>query len=189
MRYDSSEPLDKKLSNYPFRLGPGQPLSAVLDQLKGAQIELKFGAETVRGAILSGRVLPSRADEKKPESEQLSLLLDNGELRNIDLAAAGSIRLLDSTLQSQFKEYLADLVGARSKEKRSVYIDSTGTQARQIVAQYMIPMPVWKSSYRLIWEPTGEPTLEGWAIVDNTTGEDWTNVQLSLVSGDRKSVV
>ena len=25
--------------------------------------------------------------------------------------------------------------------------------------------------------------LEGWAIVDNTTGEDWTNVQLSLVSG------
>ena len=25
--------------------------------------------------------------------------------------------------------------------------------------------------------------LEGWAIVDNTTGEDWTKVQLSLVSG------
>ena len=28
-----------------------------------------------------------------------------------------------------------------------------------------------------------QPTLEGWAIVDNTTGEDWTNVRLSLVSG------
>ena len=25
--------------------------------------------------------------------------------------------------------------------------------------------------------------LEGWAIVDNTTGEDWTNVKISLVSG------
>jgi hypothetical protein len=25
--------------------------------------------------------------------------------------------------------------------------------------------------------------LEGWAIVDNTTGEDWSNVRLSLVSG------
>lgn len=181
LRYDSSEPLERKLAAYPFRLGPGQPLSAVLDQLKGAVIELKFGSETIRGAILSGRVIPR--EEKKPESEQISLLLDSGEMRIFDLVAATNIRLLDPSLQAQFKEYLADLVGARSKEKRSVYIDSTGAKNRQIIAKYMIPMPVWKSSYRLIWEPSGEPTIEGWAIVDNTTGEDWSNVQLSLVSG------
>src|SRR5437868_5671030 len=30
---------------------------------------------------------------------------------------------------------------------------------------------------------SAQPTLEGGAIVDNTTGEDWTNVQLALVSG------
>ena len=47
----------------------------------------------------------------------------------------------------------------------------------------MIPTSVWKSSYRLIFGEKGQPTLEGWAIVDNTTGEDWTKVQLSLVSG------
>ena len=46
----------------------------------------------------------------------------------------------------------------------------------------MIPSPVWKSSYRLIFGDK-EPMLEGWAIVDNTTGEDWTKVKLSLVSG------
>ena len=96
LRYDSSEPLEKKLAEYPFRLGPGQPLSAVLDQLKGAIVELKFGAETVRGAILSGRVLPR--DERRPESEQLLLLLDSGEMRNFDLASAASIRLLDPAL-------------------------------------------------------------------------------------------
>ena len=181
LRYDSSEPLEKKLAEYPFRLGAGQPLSAVLDQLKGALIELRYGAETVRGAILSGRVIPR--DERRPESEQLALLLDTGEMRNFDLAAAASIRLLDPTLQTQFQNYLTALVSARSKDKRSVYIDSTGTQARELIADYMIPMPVWKSSYRLIWGTGAEPMLEGWAIVDNTTGEDWSNVQLSLVSG------
>ena len=31
-----------------------------------------------------------------------------------------------------------------------MYIDSTGSRAREVVASYMIPMPVWKSSYRLI---------------------------------------
>ncbi len=44
-------------------------------------------------------------------------------------------------------------------------------------------MPVWKSSYRLIFGPGGAATFEGWAIVDNVTGEDWTNVRLSVVSG------
>ncbi|MBI3896170.1 MAG: hypothetical protein HY313_09590 [Acidobacteria bacterium] len=191
LRYDSSEPLEKKLSEYPFRLGPAQPLSAVLDQLKGALIELRYGTETVRGAILSGRAVlsggaalgPGAVMRGEERSEQLLLLLDSGEMRNFDLAAASNIRLLDSALQTQFKDYLAALVSARSKDKRSVYIDSTGTQARQLIADYMIPMPVWKSSYRLIWGAMGDPTLEGWAIVDNTTGEDWSNVQLALVSG------
>ena len=54
---------------------------------------------------------------------------------------------------------------------------------RDVTASYMIPAPVWKSSYRLIFGATGQPMLEGWAIVDNTTGEDWTKVQFSLVSG------
>ena len=64
-----------------------------------------------------------------------------------------------------------------------MYIDSTDAKEREVVASYMIPAPVWKSSYRLIFGASGQPVLEGWAIVDNTTGEDWTKVQLSLVSG------
>ena len=152
LRYDSSEPLEKKLAEYPFHLGERQPLSAVLDQLKGATIELRYGADTVRGAILSARVIPR--EENRPESEQVSLLLESGELRNFDLGSAASIRLVDPVLQTQFQAYLAALVSSRSKDKRSVYIDSTGTQARELIADYMIPMPVWKSSYRLIWAGT-----------------------------------
>jgi hypothetical protein len=34
-----------------------------------------------------------------------------------------------------------------------------------------------------LFAPQGEPTLEGWAIVDNTSGDDWNNVRLSVVSG------
>jgi hypothetical protein len=47
----------------------------------------------------------------------------------------------------------------------------------------MVPTPIWKSSYRLIFGERSDPTLEGWAILDNTTGEDWNNVRLVLVSG------
>lgn len=40
LRYDSSIPLDRKLTEFPFRIENGQPLSAVIDQLKGARIEM-----------------------------------------------------------------------------------------------------------------------------------------------------
>jgi len=181
LRYDSMDPLSHKLAEFPFQIGGSQPLSAMLDQLKGSRLELKLGSETVAGLIVTGRMV--EGSDKQSEREQLTLLLDNGDLRTVDLAAASAVHFTDQKLQEQFKDYLAALADSRSKDKRSVYIDSTGTAARDIVAQYTIPEPVWKSSYRLIFAAAGQPTLEGWAIVDNMTNEDWTNIRLSLVSG------
>jgi hypothetical protein len=181
LRYDSMDPLSHKLAEFPFQIGADQPLSGMLGQLKGARLELKFGNETVAGAIVNGRVIAG--SDKQPEREQLTLMLDSGELRTVDLNAATGIRFSDPQLQQQFKDYLGAVAAARSKDKRSVYIDSTDAKEREVVASYMVPSPVWKSSYRLIFGASGQPVLEGWAIVDNTTGEDWTKVQLSLVSG------
>jgi hypothetical protein len=181
LRYDSMDPLSHKLAEFPFQIEGGQSLAAMFDQLKGARVELKLGTDTVAGAIVTGRVVAGT--DKQSEREFLTLMLDSGEMRTVDLSAASGIRFPEAKLQTQFKDYLAAVSAARSKDKRSVYIDSSDAKERQLVASYMIPAAVWKSSYRLIFGEKGQPTLEGWAIVDNTTGEDWTKVQLSLVSG------
>jgi hypothetical protein len=181
LRYDSSEPLDKKLADFPFKIDGQASLALFLDQMRGAKVELKYGAETISGTVVSGRIV--RSDDKQPEREQLVAMLDSGELRTLDLAAASSIRFADSKLQLQLRDYLAVVNQSRSTDKRSIYIDSSDAKERQIAAGYMLPTPVWKSSYRLIFNEKSEPTLEGWAIVDNTTGEDWTNVRLAVVSG------
>ena len=180
LRYDSSVPLEEKLQEFPFRIENGQPLTAVIDQLKGARLEMEFGPQKVTGAIVSARLIPG--DKERAEREQLTLLMDTGELRNVDLAAASAIRFTDTKLQLQFRDYLAALTGARSKDRRSLYIDSTDSKARDVRAEYILPMPAWKSSYRLLLDDANT-MLEGWAIVDNTTGEDWTKVKMSLVSG------
>jgi hypothetical protein len=181
LRYDSSEPLDQKLAAFPFKIDGQASLALFLDQMKGAKVDLKYGSETVTGTVVSGRVV--KGDDKQPEREQLVALLDSGELRTLDLAAAGSIRFGDPKLQAQLRDYLTVVNQSRSTDKRSIYIDSSDAKERQLAASYMIPTPVWKSSYRLIFTDKGEPTLEGWAIIDNTTGEDWTNVRLAVVSG------
>jgi len=181
LRYDSMDPLSHKLAEFPFQIEGGASLAAMFDQLKGSRVELKLGSDTVAGAIVSGRVVAGT--DKQSERQYLTLMLDSGEMRTIDLDAATGIRFPDAKLQGQFKDYLGALAAARSKDKRSVYIDSSDAKERTVVASYMIPAAVWKSSYRLIFGDKGQPVLEGWAIVDNTTGEDWTKVQLSLVSG------
>ena len=179
LRYDSMDPLSHRLADFPFRIGDGG-MPGMLNQLKGARIELKFGNETVAGAIVTARTIPG--SDKSPERDQLNLMLDSGEFRTVDLGAAAAIRFTDPKVQRQFKDYLAALDASRSKDKRSVYIDSTDARERDVVATYVVPAPVWKSSYRLILADK-TPVLEGWAMVDNTTGEDWTKVGLSLVSG------
>jgi hypothetical protein len=180
LRYDAADPLGHKLAEFPFEIGDSG-LPGLLDRLRGARVELKLGNETLAGAIVNARSIPG--GDKQAERDQLNLLLDSGELRTVDLNAVSGLRFSDRKLQQQFKDYLGAIAEARSKDKRSVYIDSTDSKEREVTASYMIPSPVWKSSYRLIFGATGQPVLEGWAIVDNMTGEDWTKVQLSLVSG------
>lgn len=185
VRYDASEPLEKRLEDFPFAVGDELSLAAFLDRMKGARIELKVGAETLAGAVVSARLI--KTADKTPEREIAVLMMDSGELRTFDLASASTVKFSDPKLQGLLKDYLAVLGQAHSKDRRSIYIDSPGSGAHELFARYMTPAAVWKSSYRLLFgdkEPgQTEPTLEGWAIVDNTTGEDWTNVRLSVVSG------
>ncbi len=187
VRYDASESLEKRLENFPFAVGDELSMAAFLDQMKGARIELKVGAETVAGAIVSARTIKSTDKDKTAEREIAVLMMDSGELRTFDLASATTVKFSDPKLQGLLKDYLAVLGQAHSKDRRSIYIDSPGGGARELFARYMTPAAVWKSSYRLLFgdKPPDqtEPTLEGWAIVDNTSGDDWTNVRLSVVSG------
>jgi len=186
VRYDSSDPLEKRLADFPFQLGAGASLAAFLDQMKGARIELKLGAGDAAGTIISARVVQ---ETDKSQREVLVLLMDSGDIRSFDLGAASAVRLSDPKLQSQLTAYLTVLNQSHARDRRSVYIDAVGSGTRKLSASYMTPAAVWKSSYRLMFGAAGEPTLEGWAIVDNTSGDDWNNVRLAVVSGKPVSFI
>src|SRR5580704_8425673 len=69
LRYDSSQPLEQKLADFPFKIGGQASLALFLDQMKGAKVELKYGAETISGTVVSGRVI--KGDDKQAEREQM----------------------------------------------------------------------------------------------------------------------
>jgi hypothetical protein len=184
LRYELNEPVTKRLAELPLSLQPQQAVALLLDQLKGARAEFRAGGQNVTGSIVSGRLA---ALPQQGQRQEVTLLLDSGELRILDLDSVTAIKLLDPALQRQLMEALSLHSQARSREKRVVLIEDEG--AKRLTARYLVPAAVWKSAYRLIFPETGDPTLEGWAIVDNSSGEDWTNVDLTVVSGRPVSFV
>ena len=80
----------------------------------------------------------------------------------------------------------------RDQDVRRLTIATSGTGDRDLFVSYVSEVPVWKATYRLVLPAPGEtrrPLLQGWAIVDNTVGEDWENVELSLVAGAPQSFI
>ena len=187
IRYELDESLEKKLADAGLRLEPGQPLAVLLDQWKGARVEMNYGGAVVKGTILSGRL--AAAGQDQGQRQELTLLLDSGEIKIVALENASGLKLEDARAREQLAAVLRAYTQSRSAEKRSVFIDAAGQGARTLAARYVVPAPVWKSSYRLTLPETGEAMLEGWAIVENNTGEDWSKVELTVVSGKPVSFI
>ena len=56
-----------------------------------------------------------------------------------------------------------------------------------VVLTYVTESPAWKPSYRVVVGDKGKVMLEGWAIVDNTSGEDWKGVLVGVGSSSALS--
>ncbi len=125
------------------------------------------------------------------EVEVISLVTDAGEVREVELTPATSVRLMDATLNQEVGKYLTLLASERDQDLRRMAISTEGKGERQIYVSYISEVPVWKTTYRIVLSPKAEskPLLQGWAIVDNTVGEDWNDVQLSLVAGAPQSFI
>jgi hypothetical protein len=47
-----------------------------------------------------------------------------------------------------------------------------------------VATPIWKTAYRLQLGAGDRGRLQGWAILENTSGRDWNGVELTLLSGN-----
>ena len=86
-------------------------------------------------------------------------------------------------MNAELQQALAALATNHDAQKKTVSITFDGTGSRQARVAYLTETPVWKTTYRLVLDEDKAPYLQGWAIVENQTPQDWRNVKLSLVSG------
>jgi hypothetical protein len=96
-----------------------------------------------------------------------------------DLNPVTSVRIVEKDVNEQVGKYLGLVASTRDQDVRRMAISTAGEGDRDLLVSYISEVPVWKCTYRIVVPKEGKPLLQGWAIVDNTVGEDWKNVEFS----------
>ncbi len=177
--YAGNEPIDRALGSFSIDIS-GQPtLADLLRQMRGAQVVV----EGITGKILSVET-EERITGTPPAKlvEHILRLVTDGGIQSVRLSATTTLTFTDKKMQGELNEALALLIGARNTDRKPVDLRFNGKGKRRVRIGYLVESPVWKTSYRLDLSPD-KPLLQGWAIVENTSDNDWKEINLSLVSG------
>ena len=195
--YNSSTPATARMSEIPFAISAttngnnNGGLAGVLAQLQGARVAVTIGARIVTGAVITVEARSSHTETGKSSTvhHRLVIATDTGELSDFDLAEVRSVKLVDEGTRRDLNEFAYAAASARRRDAKTIVVTSDGDGERELVVSYIIAAPIWKTTYRVVLDRTGKPFFQGWAIVDNVSEENWTNIQLSLVSGSPISFI
>ena len=188
--YGTSAPVDRQLGDLRLPSSDKTTLAEFLGALRGTRLEARNGATIITGRLLSVEHKTRVSGGTTLEVDYISLITDAGEIKTTEVSPAFSVRLLERGLVGKV-DRLLDLVSAeREADVRRMVVSTQGSGERSLFVSYISEVPVWKATYRIVLNAKGpDHLLQGWAIVDNTTGQDWENIHLSLVAGAPQSFI
>lgn len=182
-------------------LAPGRgSLAELLDGLRGTEVSLYTTVGRIRGRV----VLVERiVDEPDPDVRSFSrggsgsgngpsqrdykvTLMRGSDLRVVRLSKVRDVTLHDGDLAMQLHRRLDASSGEGMFQQVEVAIRLAGAKTHEVTVSYVVAAPMWKPTYRVVLPEAGkgDALLQGWAVVDNTSGEDWSNVEMALTSGE-----
>jgi hypothetical protein len=187
--YDSREPIDRTLSSFAINLSNNPTLGQILTQARGERVEVALQpTPQAQPGLLSGTIvgmetqkLPSGPNQTV-EAQMLNLLTADG-LRSIKMSEILRIKFTNPVLESELRRALEVVSLSHDSQKKAVSVQFAGDGERRVRIAYVTEAPIWKSTYRLALDKEGQPQLQGWAIVENTSDDDWANVRMALVAG------
>jgi len=188
--YDSREPIARTLASFAINLNDNPTYADILAQARGERIEVTVQPTAANqpgkltGAIVGVEVQKVAAGKDTLEVEVMNMWCAEG-LRSVKLNEIQQLRFSNPVIESEFRRALEVLALNHDSAKKSVSLHFSGDGKRKVQVGYVIEAPIWKTSYRLVLDDRNakKPYLQGWAVVENPTDEDWTGVKMALVSG------
>jgi hypothetical protein len=185
--YESRDAVERTPHGLATGLAVNPSFSQLLFGLRGEQVEIGLPGGQTPEATLTGQVIGIEKQqrpvggEKFVEVEYLNLLTREG-IRSLPLEQLRRVRVLRAELDQEFRRALASLVSSPDDGKKTLHLNFLGNGKRSVRVGYIAESPIWKATYRLALA-RDRALLQGWAIVDNTSDEDWNDVRVGLIAG------
>lgn len=188
LRIDSASATDQIARTLPFDPRKAGDLEHLIAAFPGAEVEINLWDETLRGSIVG--LTPSCA---APGSCDTLLVLrkDDGTLIRMPLASEMEVSFKDKGIVETISRGLDAVSRDASGKLRTVWLSiegKNGKEARDTLISYVIPAPAWKTSWRAELREDGTVGLQAWAVVENATGRDWNEVDLTLTTGSPRNL-
>lgn len=180
---DGPSLVEETFRGLPFTPQDLAALPRLLDTLQGVPVRISSAGRTVEGRVLGvDTTAPAESDKEEP-APLLSILTEQGQLVTIRLRADAELDILDPAMRESLRQAVLVSGQGRVAGMRNIQIGLEGTGPREVRLDYVVPAPVWKTAYRLILDAEGQARLQAWAIIENASGDDWSDVQVTLSSG------
>ncbi len=182
--YGARDPIGRTLQSFAIDVTAPQSRAELLNQLRGASVSVTTAARaTETGQIVSVESKTVTGPNNTTSTVDTLNLLGADGLHSVRLDDVTAIRLLDPRLDQEFRSALTTLASGADNQRRTVTLHFAGSGRRPVSVGYITESPLWKISYRLLLSGGGKAAFQGWALVENTSDEDWSGIHLSLVSG------
>lgn len=177
------EPLAQSFRDLPFNREDLNSPVTLMNALQGAEIEIS-GATTIKGRLMN--VVPENVNLENGDTvirHRVSVMTADG-VKAALLENLNNVRFTEASVQKQIDRALEAIYTNRIRDQRELTVSLKGSQSRDVGITYVQAAPLWKSAYRLVMpEGSDKAFLQGWAILENTTGIDWDQVNVTILSG------
>ncbi len=186
--YDSNAPVERTLKSFAINLTGNPGFGTILNQARGEKVEVVLQQAnanqpgTMTGTVVGIEKQHVAVGKDTVEVDLLNLWCADG-VRSLKMSDLQRVRFLNPVMESEFRKALETLALSHDTQKKAVSINFVGEGKRNVRVGYVVENPIWKTSYRLVLDKKEKPYLQGWAVVENPTDEDWKDVRMALVSG------
>jgi hypothetical protein len=179
------QPLTEAFRILPFDQEALASADALLGALVGAEVKLS-------GTGASGTILAVTAFETELPNNggrvtrhRLTIVTPGG-IDSAVLEDAPQIDIVSAPLRAQIASALAAIAANHAQDRRTLTVALAPGGHRHVTLTTVVAVPVWKASYRMSTPAPGQDgtaRLDGWAVVENLSGQDWHDVDVTLTSG------
>ncbi len=178
---------DRLAQELPAQVRNATGMLGLLAVLRGAEVEVDADQGTLQGRVVGVETTQRRYvngnGEQVSAEPMLTLMANEDQLQTVPVSQIRRLTIGDKTLSVGLQQSLDISRSDGAWKPISVTVRLAGDESHDLIISYIHEVPVWRPAYRA-WIESGKGIqLQGWAVVDNVSGEPWNDVNLTLVVG------